>query len=230
MSFGCLRRRGRRLLLRLDPCVPLALGGPPAVLVVAEPPVAGDGQVLARDLRSTRSSRRSSFTKPASPCTNAWTGPAGNSSARTASTSVSPDRAGRRGAARRPRHRRDVELLLLLGPGDLDEGVRRRARRAAASSAAAIAGRALSSPASRCQSALGVGGVGAAGAHELARRRPARTAAAHGPASPSSPWTTKSSVSSRVAGSQARTVYVRVTGHCSRGNSSRIRSTSNGSG
>ena len=53
---------------------------------------------------------------------------------------------------------------------------------------------------------------------------------AQGPATPSSPWWTKSTDSSRVPASQPRTVYVRCTGHCSRGNSARTRSGSNGPG
>ena len=57
---------------------------------------------------------------------------------------------------------------------------------------------------------------------------PGSTVAAHGPASPASPWTTKSMAISPVARSKERIVYVRVTGHSSAGRSARICSGSNG--
>ncbi len=127
--------------------------------------------------RARRAGAGARADEPASPCTNACTRPCGNASARTA-----------------------VDQLVGIGrvavqPGDVQAA---RGRRAAARSAASatsstastgapagtrshaapIAGSALSSPTSRCQSAVGVRRVGAAGAEQpqhvagAGRRRP----------------------------------------------------------
>ncbi len=73
----------------------------------------------------------------------------------------------------------------------------------------------------------GVGRVRAARAHEL-ETVAGSAAEAHGPATPMSPWSTKSIVSRARAGSQWRTVNERVRGHCSRGRRALTSSASNG--
>lgn len=90
----------------------------------------------------------------------------------------------------------------------------------AGTTAAAIAGTADRSPASRCQSACGSGLYAPPGPMN-ATRSPGCASRAQGPASPSSPCTTKSRASVSSARSTERTVYVRVTGTSSPGRVSR---------
>ena len=76
---------------------------------------------------------------------------------------------------------------------------------ASAATAVEIAGRADSSPAMRCQSASARGVYAPPGPRSVTVA-PGWTDAAHGPATPSSPWTTKSIAISRATGSTDRTV------------------------
>lgn len=103
---------------------------------------------------STRSSWRSSFTKWASPCTNACTRPSGKSSVRTASTSASPT--GREPRCSQLTSTSESIFCSSSGP-EISTKAYAVTPSGSDSRERAIAGSALSSPTSRCQSASGSG-------------------------------------------------------------------------
>src|SRR3954454_1144784 len=192
-------------LLGLDRGVPLPLGRLPAVLGVTAAPVAGDrGELAGQPVRLAQ--------VPAQLPDGAGLTvheqcpvPSGSAAERTAATRASPGAASPRctQVSETP-SRRTRSVCSSSGPAT-STNASARAPAGSRSRAAAIAGSALSSPASRCQSASGDGAYPPPGPKNWIRS-PGCAAAAHGPASPSSPCQTKSTVSSPAAASQPRTV------------------------
>ena len=195
------RRAARRSARRLRPQSRRAFGVPGrldrAPRLVRQPASSSEhDSCSASRPRSASRCRRTARVSSASPCTNACARPAGNSSAATASASgvgaVDPGQIQVSGG-----RERDLVLRAVADQPDHDRhaGRDRLERRGDRGQRRLVADHQMPVGAG-----IGVVGAGRAGEHQ---RVALLGAAAHGPAAPSSPWVTNSSVSRRGPGPTA---------------------------